>query len=59
MKYLVIIALTGFMMIVVGCAQGAGNTPSGSTDLTTSAGRSSRTSENTACTQSREQGTST
>ncbi len=41
MKYLVIIAVTGFMMmIVVGCAQGAGNTPSGSTDLTTSPGSS-------------------
>ena len=41
MKYLVIIAVTGFvMMVVVGCAQGAGNTPSSSTDLTTSPGRS-------------------
>ena len=36
-----IIAVTGFvMMVVVGCGQGAGNTPSGSTDLTTSAGSS-------------------
>ena len=41
MKCLGIIAVTGFvMMVVVGCAQGAGNTPSGSTDLSTSAGRS-------------------
>jgi hypothetical protein len=41
MKYLVIIAVSGFvMMVVVGCGQGGGNTPSGSTDLTTSAGRS-------------------
>jgi hypothetical protein len=41
MKYLVIIAVTGFvMMVVVGCTQGAGNAPSGSTDLTTSAGKS-------------------
>jgi len=41
MKCLGIFAVTGFvMMVVVGCAQGAGNTPSGSTDLTTSAGRS-------------------
>jgi hypothetical protein len=41
MKYLVILAVTGFvMMAVVGCGQDAGNTPSGSTDLTTLAGRS-------------------
>lgn len=41
MKYLVILAVTGFViLVVVGCAQGAGNTPSGSTDLTTSAGKS-------------------
>jgi hypothetical protein len=41
MKYLVIIAVTGFvMMVVVGCGQGAGNTPSGSTDPTTSPGSS-------------------
>ena len=41
MKYLVILAVTGFvMMVVVGCAQGASNTPSGSADRTTSAGRS-------------------
>jgi hypothetical protein len=37
MKYLVIIAVTGFvMMVVVGCAQGAGSTPSGSTEQTNS-----------------------
>ena len=41
MKCPVIIAVTGFvMMVVVGCAQGAGSAPSGSTHLTTSAGRS-------------------
>jgi hypothetical protein len=41
MKYPVITAVTGFvMMVVVGCGQGAGNTPAGSTDLTTSPGRS-------------------
>ena len=41
MKCLGIIAVTGFvMMVVVGCAQGAGSAPSGSTHLTTSAGRS-------------------
>jgi len=39
MKYLVILTVTGLVMMgVVGCAQGAGNTPSGSTDLTTSPG---------------------
>jgi len=32
MKYLVILFVTGFvMMVVVGCGQGAGNTPSGNT----------------------------
>jgi hypothetical protein len=36
MKHLVIIAV---MMVVVGCTRGAGNTPSSSTHLTTSAGR--------------------
>jgi len=41
MKYLLIIAVTGFvMMVVVGCGQGAANAPSGSTDLSTSPGRS-------------------
>jgi len=41
MKYLVIIAVTGFAtMVVVGCGQGAGNTPSSSTDPTTSPGSS-------------------
>jgi hypothetical protein len=40
MKYLVIIAVTGFvMMVLVGCGKGAGNTPTSSTDLTTSPGR--------------------
>ena len=37
MKYLVIIAVAASMLTgVVGCAQGAGNAPSSSTDLTTS-----------------------
>jgi hypothetical protein len=46
MKYLAIVAVTGLvMLVVVGCGQGAanapfGNTPSGSTDVTTSPGRS-------------------
>ena len=41
MKHLVIVAVTGLvMMVVVGCAQGAANAPSGSTDPTTSPGRS-------------------
>src|SRR5215217_8920778 len=41
MKCLVIIAVTGcLMMVAVGCAQGAGNTSSGSKDLSTSAARS-------------------
>lgn len=46
MKHLVIITVTGLvMMVVVGCGKGAdnllsGNTPSSSTDPTTSAGRS-------------------
>jgi hypothetical protein len=41
MKYLLIIAVTGFVMMgVVGCGQGAANAPSGSTDLSTSPGRS-------------------
>jgi hypothetical protein len=41
MKHLVIIAVTGLVMtVVVGCGQGAGNTPSGSTERTTSPGRS-------------------
>src|SRR5215207_7366073 len=41
MKYLVIIAVTGFAtMVVVGCGQGAGNTPSSATDPTTSPGSS-------------------
>jgi len=38
MKYLVIIAASGFMMmVVVGCAQGASNTPSGSAERATTA----------------------
>jgi hypothetical protein len=41
MRYPVVIGVTGFvMLVVVGCAQGAGNTSSGSTDPATSAGRS-------------------
>jgi hypothetical protein len=41
MKCPVTIAVTGFVtMVVVGCAQGVANAPSGSTDLTTSPGRS-------------------
>src|SRR5215216_8167024 len=38
MKYLLIIAVTGFvMMVVVGCAQGAANAPSGSGERETTA----------------------
>jgi hypothetical protein len=43
MKYLVIMAVTGFaILVVVGCAQGASNTPSGSAGPTTSAGSSGK-----------------
>jgi hypothetical protein len=38
MKHLVIVAVTGLvMMVVVGCAQGASNTPSGSAERATTA----------------------
>jgi hypothetical protein len=41
MKDLLIVGVTAFViMVVVGCAQGAGNTPSGSTGPTTSPGTS-------------------
>jgi hypothetical protein len=55
MKYLMIIAVTGFVMVMVGCAQGAGNAPSGSTpssstDLATSP--EARESERTTAEQS-------